>query len=81
MPDTSTVAGERLRALLERIERLEEEKKGIAADIRDIYAEGKGSGFDVKIMRQIIRRRRMQQHERREQDELLDLYQAAIGME
>jgi uncharacterized protein (UPF0335 family) len=69
----------RLKSLIQRVERLEEEKAGIAADIKEIYAEAKGTGFDTKIMRQVIRRRKMEQADRVEQDELLDLYERAIG--
>ena len=71
---------DRLRLLIERIERLEEEKKGIADDIRDVYAEAKAVGYDVKIMRQIIRLRKMKPDERSEQDTILDPYKAALGM-
>ena len=71
---------DRLRLLIERIERLEEEKKGIADDIRDVYAEAKATGYDTKIMRQIIRLRKMRPDERSEQDAILDTYLAALGM-
>ena len=64
----------------ERIERLEDEKAALAADIREIYSEAKGNGFDVKIMRQIIRLRKLDRDDRQEQEELLQLYQHAIGM-
>ena len=70
----------RLNSLIERIERLEEEKKGIASDIRDIYAEAKGVGFDVKIMRTIIKLRKMNQADRDEQEFLLDTYRKALDM-
>jgi uncharacterized protein (UPF0335 family) len=80
MPDVGGIAGERLRSLIERIERLEEEKAALAADIRDVYAEAKSTGFDTKIMRQLIRLRKMEQADRQEQEELLDLYKQAIGM-
>jgi uncharacterized protein (UPF0335 family) len=69
-----------LRSLIERIERLEEEKKAIADDIKEIYAEGKGTGFDPKIMRIMIRRRKMDASDRAEQDALVDTYSAALGM-
>jgi len=78
--DSSGVTGERLRAFIERIERLEDEKQGIASDIKDVYAEAKAAGFDAKIMRQLVRLRKMEAHERKEQEELLDLYKTAIGM-
>ncbi|GAB5388015.1 MAG: DUF2312 domain-containing protein [Alphaproteobacteria bacterium] len=80
MTEVGGIAAEQLRSFVERVERLEEEKAGIAADIRDIYAEAKGNGFDVKIMRQIVRLRKMEDNDRREQDELLDLYRHALGM-
>lgn len=75
------VAGERLVQLLERIERLEEEKAGIAEDIRDVYAEAKSAGFETKIMRQVIKLRKMDHQKRQEQEELLDLYKSAIGLD
>ena len=74
------VAGDQLRAFVERIERLEEEKKGIAEDIKDVYAEAKGNGFDVKVLRQVIRLRKQDRNEREEQEALLDLYLHALGM-
>jgi uncharacterized protein (UPF0335 family) len=70
----------RLKSFIERIERLEEEKKGIADDVKDVYAEAKGTGFDVKIMRQVIRLRKMAADDRREQEELIETYMAALGM-
>lgn len=75
-----TIAGARLKSFIERIERLEEEKSGLASDIKDIYAEAKGTGFDVKTMRKLIRLRKMEDNQRREEDELLELYKAAIGL-
>ncbi len=81
MAEAGGVAGERLRSLIERIERLEEERATIAADIREIYAEGKAAGFDVRIMRRVIRLRKMEKAERDEQETLLDLYLRAIGMD
>ncbi len=74
------VASGQLRSLIERIERLEEEKAALAADIREVYAEAKGQGFDAKIMRQVVRLRKLDRHERMEQETLLDLYLAALGM-
>ncbi|MCK0098802.1 DUF2312 domain-containing protein [Erythrobacter sp. SCSIO 43205] len=71
---------DRLRLLIERIERLEEEKKGIADDIRDVYAEAKAVGYDTKIMRQIIKLRKMKPDERSEQDMVLETYKSALGM-
>ena len=71
---------DRLRLLIERIERLEEEKKGIADDVRDVYAEAKAVGYDTKIMRQVIRLRAMKPDERSEQETILDMYKAALGI-
>lgn len=78
--DVGGVSGKRLKAYLDRIERLEEEKSGIADDIKDIYAEAKGTGFDVKTMRKLVRLRKMDAEKRREEDELLELYKAAVGI-
>ncbi len=75
------VSGQRLKTYLDRIERLEEEKSGLADDIKDIYAEAKAFGFDVKTLRQIIRLRKLDVEKRREAEELLELYKAALGME
>ena len=69
-----------LRAFIERIERLEEEKRTIADDIRDVYAEAKGNGFDIKIMRKVVSLRRQDVNKRREEEEILDLYLSALGM-
>ncbi len=74
------VAGDALRAYIERIERLEDEKRALAADIREVYAEAKGNGYDPRIMRRLIALRRMDQADRREAEELLELYRRAIGM-
>ena len=71
---------DRLRLLIERIERLEEEKKGIADDIKDVYAEAKAVGFDPKIMRMIVRLRKMKPDDRSEQDMILETYKNALGM-
>ncbi len=71
---------DRLRLLIERVERLEEEKKGIADDIRDVYAEAKAVGYDAKIMRQIVRLRKMSPDDRAEMETILDLYKAALGL-
>ncbi len=76
--DVGGIAADRLRSLIERIERLEEEKKAIASDIRDIYAEAKGAGFDTKIMKTIIKLRKMNAADRDEQDMLLDTYRRAL---
>ena len=72
------VVGTRLKSFIERVERLEEEKKALAEDIKDVYAEAKAVGFDTKIMRKQISRRRMTKEKRYEEDELLDLYEASI---
>ena len=74
------VAADQLRLFIERIERLEEEKKGIADDIRDVYAEAKGQGYDSKTMRAIVRLRKMEKDARDEMDALLETYRAALGM-
>ncbi|WP_305097924.1 DUF2312 domain-containing protein [Croceibacterium aestuarii] len=71
---------DRLRLLIERIERLEEEKKGIADDIRDVYAEAKAVGYDPKIMRQVVRLRKMKPDDRNEMETILDVYKAALGL-
>ncbi|WP_062732328.1 DUF2312 domain-containing protein [Sphingobium abikonense] len=75
------VAADQLRLFIERIERLEEEKKGIGDDIKDVYLEAKANGYDSKIMRQIIRLRKMQPHDRQEMEAILQTYLAALGME
>jgi uncharacterized protein (UPF0335 family) len=79
MADT-TVAREQLRSIVERIERLEEEKKAIADDIRDVYAEAKANGFDTKVLRQVVTLRKKDQTERQEQEAIRDLYLTALGM-
>ncbi|MEO0394024.1 MAG: DUF2312 domain-containing protein [Pseudomonadota bacterium] len=75
------VAGDRLKSFIERIERLEEEKAAISADVREVYAEAKAVGFDTKVMRQVIKLRKMDRQDREEQEQLLDVYLAAIGMQ
>ncbi|RWE37458.1 DUF2312 domain-containing protein [Mesorhizobium sp.] len=77
---SQTVAAGQLRAIIERIERLEEEKKTISDDIKDVYGEAKGTGFDTKAIRTIIRLRKKDQAERQEEESILDLYKAALGM-
>ncbi len=74
------VAGERLKSFIERVERLEAEKKAIAEDIKEVYAEAKTTGFEPKIIRKIVSKRKMELEKRREENELLDLYMSAIGM-
>jgi uncharacterized protein (UPF0335 family) len=76
--DVGGVAGKRLQSFIDRIVRLEDEKKELADDIKDIYAEAKGVGFDAKIMRKQIKRQRMDAEKRQEEDELLDLYESAV---
>ena len=79
--DVGGVAGQRLSSFIERIERLEEEKAALMEDIKEVYAEAKGVGFDVKTMRKIIALRKLDPEKRREEEELLILYQQAIGMQ
>lgn len=79
--NSSSVAADQLRLLIERVERLEEEKKGIADDIKDVYAEAKATGYDVKTMRQIVRLRKMDAHTRQEAAAILSTYLAALGMD
>jgi uncharacterized protein (UPF0335 family) len=74
------IAAQKLRAFVEKIERLEAEKTDLTTDIREVFAEAKGNGFDTKIMRQIIKLRGMEEPDRKEQDELLDLYRQALGI-
>jgi uncharacterized protein (UPF0335 family) len=78
--DATTIARDQLKAIVERIERLEEEKQALASDIRDVYAEAKANGFDTKTLRQVIRMRKLEANERQEQEALLDLYLNALGM-
>jgi uncharacterized protein (UPF0335 family) len=79
--DSNAVDGGHLRAFIERIEKLEEEKRAIGDDIKDVYAEAKGTGFDPKVMRKIVSLRRLDKHKRQEEEEILDLYLSALGME
>ena len=74
------VAREKIKAIIERVERLEDEKKGIADDIKDIYSEAKGNGFDVKALRTIVRMRKQDADERAEQEAILEAYMHALGM-
>ncbi len=82
MPDTGGIAAERLRSFVERIERLEEERTALGADIniREVYSEAKGVGFDTKVLRQLIRLRKLDSQDRQEQEAVLDLYKSALGM-
>jgi uncharacterized protein (UPF0335 family) len=77
---TTAFARDQLKAIIERIERLEEEKKTISDDIRDVYAEAKGNGFDVKALRTIVRMRKQDANEREEQETILETYMQALGM-
>lgn len=82
MPDASgSVSAERLRSFIKRIEKLEEDKASVSEDLREVYSEAKGTGFDTKIIRQIVRLRKIEVEERREQEELLELYKSALGMD
>ena len=80
MPDVGGVAGDHLKSFIERIERLEEEKRALSGDIKEVYAEAKGTGFEPKVMRQIIKIRKMDKEELDEEESLLDLYKRALGM-
>jgi uncharacterized protein (UPF0335 family) len=80
MSDAGGVARDQLRAFVERIERLEEEKKTISDDIKDVYAEAKGTGFDAKALRKVVALRKIDQDERMEQEAILDTYLHALGM-
>lgn len=77
----STFSSDQLRSFIERVERLEEEKAALTADIREVYAEAKGQGFDTKIMRQVVRLRRLDTADRQEQRSILDLYLEHLGMQ
>lgn len=77
---TDIIQADQLRLLIERIERLEEEKKGIADDIKDVYGEAKAVGYDPKIMRQVVRLRKMERHDREEAEAILDTYKVALGL-
>ena len=81
MVEVGGIAAERLRQLIERIERLEDEKTTLAADVREIYAEAKAVGFDAKVMRQIIKLRKMDTADQQEMEALIDTYKHALGME
>ncbi len=77
---TGGIASDRLKSFIERIERLESEKAALMGDIREVYAEAKGNGFDAKIMRQVIKLRKLEPADRQEQEHLLDLYSKAVGL-
>lgn len=80
MQQSEHAADERLRLLIERIERLEEEKKGVSDDIKDVYLEAKSAGFDVKAMKAIVRLRKLERQEREEQEAMIELYKASLGL-
>ena len=80
MIEVGGIAADQLASYVERIERLEEEKANLMADIKEVYGEAKALGYDVKILRQIIRLRKMEDHERTEQEEILEVYKRALGM-
>ena len=80
MTEVGGIAADQLASYVERIERLEEEKANLMADIKEVYGEAKALGYDVKILRQIIRLRKMEDHERTEQEEILGVYKRALGM-
>lgn len=79
-PEVGGIASDRLRSIIERIERLQEERKALGADIRDIFAEAKSAGFDAKVIRRIIAQRKREPAEVEEEESLLDLYRHALGM-
>ncbi|MCW9034103.1 MAG: DUF2312 domain-containing protein [Alphaproteobacteria bacterium] len=81
MSDVGGIASDRLRSFIERVERLEEEKKALLEDIKEVFSEAKSAGFDVKIMRQIVRLRKMDASDRAEMESILELYLQALGME
>ena len=81
MAKAGGIAADRLRSFIQRIERLEEEKAALTADIREVYAEAKGNGFDTKIMRQIVRLRKLDDAARQEQEALLEVYRKALGLD
>jgi uncharacterized protein (UPF0335 family) len=80
MPEVAGIAGHALKSLIERIERLDEEKRGLSEDIKEVYAEAKGNGFEPKIIRQIVKIRKMDKDKRDEEESLLELYKRALGM-
>ncbi len=80
MADTGGIAADRLRSFIERIERLEEDRAGLNADIREVLSEAKSAGFDAKTIRQIVRLRKLDPNERQEQEHLLEVYRRAVGI-
>ncbi len=81
MAQTGGIARDQLKAFVERIERLEEEKAALAGDIREVYAEAKGNGFDVKALRRVVRERKLDKADLQEQEAIVDLYRSALGLE
>ncbi len=81
MTEVGGIAADRLRTIIERIERLEEEKAALAEDIKEVYSEAKGTGFDIKVIRQVVRLRKMDQSDRQEQEAILELYKRALDIE
>lgn len=81
MADIQGVSGERLKQYIERVETLTEEKEGLIDDIKDVYAEAKSAGFDSRIMKMIVRLRKMASEKRRKEEEMLDIYKSALGLE
>jgi len=80
MADIGGIAGDRLRSFVERIERLEEEKKTLSDDIREVYSEAKGAGFDIKVLRRIVQLRKMDSGDRDEMEQILEVYKRALDM-
>ncbi|CDO58958.1 MULTISPECIES: DUF2312 domain-containing protein [Parvibaculaceae] len=80
MAQTGGVARDQLKSIVERIERLEEEKAALAGDIREVYAEAKGNGYDVKALRRVVRERKLDRAEFQEQEAIIDLYRSALGL-
>jgi len=80
MADTGGIAADRLRSFIERIERLEEDRAGLNADIREVLSEAKSAGFDTRTIRQIVRLRKLDPNERQEQEHLLEVYRSAVGL-
>ncbi|MGD1934104.1 MAG: DUF2312 domain-containing protein [Candidatus Phaeomarinobacter sp.] len=80
MAQTGGIARDQLKSIVERIERLEEEKAALAADIREVYAEAKGNGYDVKALRRVVRERKLDRAEFQEQEAIIDLYRSALGL-
>ena len=78
---SSTISAERLRSIIKRIEKLEEDKSAVGEDLKEVYSEAKGTGFDVKVIRKIIQLRKMEKEKRHELEELVDLYKSVLGME